>query len=132
MHLEHAVPGLERDRLAVLGDFGLEFGRTHALPLHVDGPRTGGHRAAATAAAATKPSPTAVAATAAATVALALALAATPVPAGLLPSLTTKPTAAAGSPPFRHGFNALFARESKAAMRTMRTAGGPASSTAAN
>jgi hypothetical protein len=130
MHLEDAGSGLERDRLAVLGDFGLEFGRTHALPLHVDGPRTGGHRAAATAAAATKPSPTAVAATA--TVALALALAATPVPAGLLPSLTTKPTAAAGSPPFRHGFNALFARESKAAMRTMRTAGGPASSTAAN
>jgi len=132
MHLENAGPGLERDRLAVLRDLGLEVGRTHALPLHVDGPRPGGHRPPAATAAATKPPPAAVAAAATTTVALALALAAPAVPAGLLSSLTTKTTPAAGSPPFRHGFNALFARESKAAMRTMRTAGGPASSTAAN
>jgi hypothetical protein len=112
MHLEHTVPGFERDRLAVLGDVRLHVRRTHALPFHIDGTgaRHAGARRAATAAAATpaiSPPPTTVAATA--TAAAIEALATLPLRAltkSALAALTTWAAKTLASPrpsPLRHG-----------------------------
>jgi len=53
MHLEHPIAGLERNRLTVLADLRLQFGRPHSLAVHPDSAGTGDapRRAAATAAA---------------------------------------------------------------------------------
>jgi hypothetical protein len=78
MHLKHPFAGLERNRLTVLADLRLQFGRPHSLTVHPDGSGTGdaSRRAAATATAATSAAPSvapAPAASAAAAAAAAIA-----------------------------------------------------------
>jgi hypothetical protein len=97
MHLEHPIAGLERNRLTVLADLRLQFGRPHSLAVHPDSAGTGDapRRAAATAAAtattaSVAPAPAAPTAAAATAAAAAAATATATAIAALAPLLAAR------------------------------------------